>query len=183
MRWFEKLARFWEKREQAWRRNRPPKNNTDHWVRIIYDRESREPYLIRYFILSTRWLFDDFLFQYLPWTQRAFKWVSFRLVLHRTLRSDIDGFHDHPWPWMSMILSGGYWEHTPRGRFWRAPGTMRFRSANSYHRLELDPNTRKEVWSLFLMGPRQKDWGFLDRTGTWVQWEEYLDNRDKYFLA
>lgn len=34
--------------------------------------------------------------------------------LHLFFRSDNDrGLHDHPWPFTSFIVSGGYWEQTP----------------------------------------------------------------------
>jgi hypothetical protein len=34
--------------------------------------------------------------------------------LHHILRSDDDrDLHDHPWSFLSIVLKGGYWEHTP----------------------------------------------------------------------
>ena len=38
--------------------------------------------------------------------------------------------------WGALILKGGYWEHTPQGKFWRGPG-LRFRKAEDLHWLEL----------------------------------------------
>lgn len=173
MRWYERLSALWW-RVTGW-------EFLGEWVRVIPNRETNEPYLIRYYLLSTRWL--EPIFDALPVLRMLFGWMSFRLCLHNTLQSDQHGLHDHPWPWASYILEGGYWEATPHGRFWRAPGELRFRSASSFHRLELDPlkSHRKGVWSLFLMGPRQKEWGFLDRTGVWVPWGEYLRNLEKYY--
>ena len=57
---------------------------------------------------------------------------------------------------------------------WRAPGHFRFCSATSYHRIELDPDV--ECWTLFIPGPKQRDWGFLVRN-KWIQWEQYLATR------
>ena len=31
--------------------------------------------------------------------------------------------------WGALILKGGYWEHTPQGKFWRGPGSASFRKA------------------------------------------------------
>lgn len=137
--------------------------------KVIPNRERTRPYLERYYLVSTRWL------------ARWFPSLSYRIVLHRTLESDGSGLHDHPWSWASKILSGGYWEATPDGKFWRSPSDgWRRRSATDYHRLELEPSNTDEVWSLFIMGPRTKDWGFLSEDGNWVPWREYLDNIKPY---
>ena len=141
--------------------------------RLIPDREHNAPYLHRYYLLNTRWL------------ARWFPQWSYRLVLHKCVLSDIDGLHDHPWPWKSKILEGGYWETLPDGdgstqRVWRGPEHgWRSCSATDYHRLEL-PEEGAVSWSLFLMGPKEKDWGFQDREGNWIQWAEYIENRHLY---
>lgn len=69
--------------------------------------------------------------------------------VHVILRSDADDhLHDHPWPHLSIILSGGYWEDVPfvhRGaawvgetrRVWRGPGAIVFRRATSLHKLHI----------------------------------------------
>lgn len=127
--------------------------------RIILDREAKSPYLIRYYYLNFR-----------PFA---------RITIHNILRSDIDGLHDHPWPFQTYILAGGYWENTPGGRFWRGPGYNGISLATDFHRLEIDSDKAgEETWSLFLMGPKEKEWGFLD-DGKWVQWKEYLERRKK----
>lgn len=136
--------------------------------RLITDREMSEPYLHRYYLFSTRWL------------KRWFPKLSYRLVLHKCVRSDADGLHDHPWDWKSKILEGGYWEHLSGGAsMYRGPGGWRSSKATDFHRLVL-PRDCSYSWSLFLMGPKTKDWGFLDRNGEWVQWEEYIYNRHLY---
>lgn len=136
--------------------------------RLIAARDSNKPYLHRYYLLNTRWL------------GRWFPKLSYRLVLHKCVLSDADGLHDHPWSWKSKILEGGYWEHLPDGKKeWRGPGGWRSCNATDYHRLSL-PHEGAVSWSLFLMGPKVKDWGFQDRDGNWVQWQEYIDNRHLY---
>ena len=135
--------------------------------RIVMDRGENEPYLERYYLfLKER---DRF---------------PFNVFLHKFLKSDPDDVHDHPWPYATLILKGGYWEWIPIfdsvGRktgeiqHWRGPGHFRTCSATSYHRIELDPNIT--AWTLFMPGPKQREWGFLVKN-KWVQWQEYLQQR------
>jgi hypothetical protein len=37
----------------------------------------------------------------------------FNIFLHRFLKSDPDDVHDHPWPYATLIIKGGYYEWTP----------------------------------------------------------------------
>ena len=161
MAWYTTIAKLYR-----WIQPKPSRYSQGGWWTILLDRESNEPYLVRYYLLSTRWL------------ERWFPKLSYHLVLHNTLKSDVDGLHDHPWNWASRILSGGYWENTPEGRFWRCRTEgWRSRKGEDFHRLELDDRISDETWSLFLMGPRYKEWGFINKHGKWVQWKEYIDNR------
>ena len=135
--------------------------------RIVMDRVENEPYLERYYLFL-----------------RERKQFPFNVFLHKFLKSDPDDVHDHPWPYATLILKGGYWEWIPHfdtvGRktgeyqVWRGPGHFRVSSANSYHRIELDPDIT--AWTLFMPGPKQRDWGFLVKN-KWIQWEQYLKQR------
>ena len=135
--------------------------------RIVMDRVENEPYLERYYL-------------FLKERER----FPFNVFLHKFLKSDPDDVHDHPWPYATLILKGGYWEWIPIfdsvGRktgeiqHWRSPGHFRICSATSYHRIELDPNIT--AWTLFMPGPKQREWGFLVKN-KWVQWQEYLQQR------
>lgn len=135
--------------------------------RIVMDRVENEPYLERYYLFL-----------------RERNRFPFNIFLHKFLKSDPDDVHDHPWPFLTVILRGGYWEWTPQfdaeGRKtgeiarWCRPGSVRWASANQYHRVELDPDVT--CWTLFMPGVKQRDWGFLVRN-QWVQWEEYLKQR------
>lgn len=124
----------------------------------------------------------------------------FNIYLHNVLRDDDDrALHDHPWPNMSIVLAGGYWEVTPDGRFWRAPGSIRLRSPWARHRLELDRHeieagfdtvmnistlTRpaRPAWSLFVTGPNVRNWGFWckrpDGTERFVPWQDFVHPND-----
>jgi hypothetical protein len=146
-----------------------------HWVRVIY--RDDKPLITRYYIFSTRWIEDSEFCKRHPRLQRFLGPLSQRLVVHNAHESDADGLHDHPWPWASLILAGGYYENTPEGVFWRYPGHLRFRPARAFHRLVLDSDG-KEVWSLFWMGRRERIWGFLEDDGTWRPWYEHDRARD-----
>jgi hypothetical protein len=105
----------------------------------------------------------------------------FNIYLHHFLRSDDDrALHDHPWINMSLLLDGEYIEVTPKGRFWRRKGHFYFRMPKALHRVELlqiyhqvGPNCgdtiteEKPVWTLFITGPRVREWGFACPKG-WV---------------
>jgi hypothetical protein len=135
--------------------------------RIVMDRVENEPYLERYYLFL-----------------RERNRFPFNVFLHKFLKSDPDDVHDHPWPYATLILKGGYWEWIPHfdtvGRktgeyqVWRGPGHFRVSKANSFHRIELDPAIT--AWTLFMPGPKQRDWGFLVKN-KWIQWEQYLKQR------
>ena len=101
--------------------------------------------------------------------------------VHHILRSDEGrNFHDHPWPYLTIILRGGYWELQPEFidnvvsrvvRTWHGPGSVLLRRANSWHRLELPED--QTAWTLFCTGPKVQHWGFLVGRRK-VGWREYL---------
>jgi hypothetical protein len=137
--------------------------------RIVMDRVNNELYLERYYVfLKDR------------------TWFPFNVFIHKFLKSDPDDVHDHPWPYATLILKGGYWEWIPQfnslgqkvGEIatWRGAGHFRICKANSFHRIELDPNVT--AWTLFMPGIKQREWGFLSK-GRWIQWQKYLELRTK----
>lgn len=102
----------------------------------------------------------------------------FNIYLHHVLRSDEDrALHDHPWWNVSIILKGGYFEHTPDDVFWRGAGSVVFRRAKSAHRLEIHPATAPHAWTLFITGPVIRQWGFHCPQG-WVHWKDFVDETD-----
>ncbi len=133
--------------------------------RVVLDRQSNEPYLERYYVfLKDR------------------KWFPFNVFIHKFLKSDPDDVHDHPWPYATLILKGGYYEWIPQfnskgekigeRQVWRGPGSFRVCRSTSYHRIELKPGVT--AWTMFMPGPQIRDWGFLVNN-KWVQHEKYLD--------
>lgn len=93
------------------------------------------------------------------------------VYLHEILHSDDDrALHDHPWDNTSMLISGGYIEHTPEGMFERGAGDIVHRKATDSHRLEILEGRR--AISLFMTGPTIRDWGFHCPQG-WRHWREF----------
>jgi hypothetical protein len=144
--------------------------------KLIPDRRSGEDYLHRYYLfLKDR------------------KYFPFNLTLHKILKSDDPIYHDHPWSYMTIILKGGYWEHTPvfdnNGQIltdlvqWRGPGSIVKRKAHEYHWLEMDPEVGPAT-TLFFMGPQERKWGFLiNKTKSktqWIEWDHYLTYYKEY---
>ena len=132
------------------------------------DRVNNEPYLERYYLfLKDR------------------KKFPFNVFLHKFLKGDPDDVHDHPWPYATLILKGGYWEWIPQFvegvkigeyRRWRGPGSFRISGATSYHRIELEPGVT--AWTLFMPGPQKREWGFWVNN-KWIHNDTYLRNRNE----
>lgn len=117
----------------------------------------------------------------------------FGIRVHNIVRSDADReLHDHPFTFVSVILRGGYWEHTVDGRrTWYGPGSIVVRSADVLHRLELERRPAKTLdefgpgftlpevgaWTLVIRGPMRREWGFLTDRG-WRDWRWFTKARD-----
>jgi len=113
-------------------------------------------YLSRWWLIKTRWL---------------------RVYLHCAHRSDRDrALHDHPWHNASLILGGEYVEMLWDGMRCLAPGALVFRRAAFCHRLVI---VRGPVISLFITGPKIREWGFWPYAGpkagrNWVHWKQFV---------
>lgn len=111
------------------------------------------------------------------------------IYLHHFLRDDDDrALHDHPWIWCSLLLSGGYIEHTIAAggvhrRQEREAGSMKVSGPWRAHRVELlkvrdfvatQPDNVRPLscWTLFITGPRLRTWGFHCPKG-WVPWQRF----------
>lgn len=110
------------------------------------------------------------------------------IKLHHILGSDEErDLHDHPWSFLSIILSGGYWEHRPCDdwncgcayrplrqrvvvRRWHGLGSVLWRPAPSPHRLELPEG--RTAWTLVFTGPKKREWGFHTICG-FIPWTSY----------
>lgn len=99
----------------------------------------------------------------------------FNIYLHQFLRSDDDrALHDHPWVNLSILLAGEYTEVIPTiggtttSRILRA-GNLALRGPKSAHRVHLHAG---KCWTLFITGPRVRDWGFWCPQG-WRHYQEF----------
>lgn len=121
----------------------------------------------------------------------------FNIYLHHFCRSDDDrALHDHPWCNLSILIKGEYLEYLPTGAVklrkpWRpwAPWRFVFRLPSTAHRVELrrffgvmgprGPHGSSEapVWTLFITGPRVREWGFLCPQG-WRHWRVFTNPAD-----
>lgn len=108
----------------------------------------RGPLLTRYYLLRTPF---------------------FAVYLHRLHASDEDrALHDHPWSFLTWLVSSGYYEHTPEGRFWRRRFSVLWRPAEWQHRLELV----RPAWTIVLRFRERRKWGFITPSG-WQYWKAY----------
>lgn len=114
----------------------------------------------------------------------------FSLKLHRIRRPDNDrALHDHPWPFTTLILRGGYLEEIPAGNceqyfpdswltdhLMRRPGEIIRHRADDLHRIHRLPNG--DAWTLVACGPRAREWGFQEGPGlAWVPWQRFVASR------
>lgn len=122
----------------------------------------------------------------------------FNVYLHQFLRDDDDrALHDHPWPWCSILLDGGYVEHTIAAggvhkRQERYAGSIKVSGPWRAHRVELmpawwlnpdldaafdqyeaSPEEKAPCWTLFITGPRLRRWGFHCAEQGWVDYEKF----------
>jgi hypothetical protein len=109
-------------------------------------------------------------------------WISARV--HHIATPDWDrDMHDHPWSFVSVVLSGGYTEDRPasmhkpqwsgdteaRNGSRRSAGSVALRRPTDRHLISaVDPDT----WTLFVYGPLRQWWGFYTRAGK-IYWREY----------
>lgn len=105
----------------------------------------------------------------------------FNIYLHRFRRSDDDrALHDHPWWNLSLVLHSGYVEERPvhrdapsgrRHATYRRQGSLLLRRPRQAHRLALLAGEPRPI-TLFLTGPRQREWGFWCPQG-WRHWKKF----------
>lgn len=108
--------------------------------------------------------------------------------LHRLLGPDVRAFHDHPWPFETTILNGGYTVlivPNPRGndpltRVYERTffaGDRHFMETTEAHRIvSVEPDT----WTLVQTGMARRDWGFYREVAgglTFVDRDTFLASR------
>jgi len=100
-------------------------------------------------------------------------WGSLRL--HHIRRPDRGRHHhDHPFDFVSVLLTGGYVEERNPWdvvRAARLPGSVAFRRAEDLHTISaVLPGT----WTFVVAGPRRREWGFATPR-RWIGWRDYRE--------
>jgi hypothetical protein len=126
---------------------------------------SGQPYLTRWVLLGTR--FGE----------------GRKLFLHYFHQSDYAGaLHDHPWPFVSLLIWPGYFEHEGSyvqppmiyhggaTRVWHRPLSILVRPALWRHRVEILPG--RGCWTLVATGRKARSWGFWCPSG-YRPWREH----------
>jgi hypothetical protein len=105
-----------------------------------------------------------------------FRCASLGVYVHQLCRSDYDrALHDHPWPFVSIVLGTGYHEEHDQTidggtvLVWHPPGSVLLRPAEWRHRVVIGD---RPAWTLVLVGRRQRRWGFWLPTG-WCWWRTH----------
>lgn len=106
-----------------------------------------------------------------------FRFPRFGVYIHKLCRSDYDrALHNHPWPFISIILRGSYLEvhdQTNDGlmvRQYHRRGDILIRPAEWRHRFVLHGD--RPTWTLVIVGRRQQPWGFFLKDG-WCWWRKH----------
>jgi hypothetical protein len=87
---------------------------------------------------------------------------------HHILSSDPQDMHDHPWDFITTILSGSYVETTTDSECEYGPGSVLVRRAEHLHRLTIS----SPVWTMVVTSPARRSWGY--QVGArWVPWQSY----------
>ncbi len=151
--------------------------------RVIHNLEG-SPYLIRWTLISTPW-FRIFLHKILRSDDdrdlHDHPWPFATLLLWGRYTEHVP-VHTPP-EWKERRFKPC--KMITKSRMF-GPGSLIFHKAEDCHRLDLELSAIttdrgppidgywqfKPVWTLFIAGPRQREWGFHTPTG-WVPWEEY----------
>lgn len=106
----------------------------------------------------------------------------FNIYLHNIRHDDEDrALHDHPWWNCSILLKGRYHEirrdqlYGDEGTTYFAPCVI-FRGPRVAHRLVIGCSGN-EAWTLFITGPKVREWGFWCPQG-FVPWRDFVDPND-----
>lgn len=111
----------------------------------------------------------------------------FNVYIHQFVADDDKrALHDHPWPSLSLLVSGNMYEYFPKKTLailnprtdcvLIKEGSFKYRSAKYTHRIELLANaqkTKKFPVTIFVTGPKTRAWGFYTPDG-WVHWKDYF---------
>jgi hypothetical protein len=122
----------------------------------------QEPYLSRWYLVPKNRLLN--------------------VYIHFLHRGDDDrALHDHPWSNLSLVLCGEYTEHRIQAggihqSYIRKEGEFCFRpSGKLAHRIELHAGG---CITLFITGPKYREWGFHCPEAGWIHWRKFVAEDD-----
>lgn len=130
--------------------NRSPRWAFMQTLRIPSQRDPESDYLVRLRLIQT---------------------PVFGIYLHRIYEPDGNrALHDHPWNFVSIILRGHYAEIRDWSGRSHVVKWINRKKATDFHQIVW--MSRTPVWTLMLVGKRQREWGFQFRDGSWVPWTQ-----------
>ena len=121
------------------------------------------------------WLFNP---RSIETNEAKYPWIPFSIRLHHILRKDNDRhLHSHPFNARTFIIKSWYIELRENGKFHvRQKGSTAYLSTEDFHAIVEVPHGG--VWTIFVCGKREQDWGFLVG-GKVVTAKEYLQEHHR----
>lgn len=129
----------------------------------------RSPQMLRWFLWQSWRDKRRIAGKHVRWIDR---FLDFNVCIHKWLRDDPPGFHDHSWWNMTIMLKGGFLEWRPSTPpttadvEWVWAGKIIIRQATEAHRVKLG-HEGKPAWTLFITGRWRRHWGYW-RDGAWI---------------
>ena len=103
-------------------------------------------------------------------------WIKFHrlgVYTHRIYRPDTArAVHDHPWPFLTVILRGGYEEEIRGRRYMRRPGYIGWRGRGFRHRITALRG--ESALTLVIRGRNNDRWNFYNKAGEAMDWQDYI---------
>ena len=142
-------------------------------------------YLIRYYVVRSKW---------------------FNFFIHQFLRSDKDDLHDHPWHFITYIVSGSYTEKKWNDKTQQIDSVRRknypmifglsrpnvenrliYRKATDQHQVVVDNDLKREQkdqasLTLCFTGPTIREWGFWRTSGGVYSNGEEVKAPNRFFV-
>jgi hypothetical protein len=99
------------------------------------------------------------------------------VYIHRIFKADQDKHcHDHPWSFVSVMLSGSYGIGNPNNascRYYSAPAVS-VNKSTKFHKIA--QVVKGPLTTLVLTGPKNREWGY-SVDGEWMHHKEYREKK------
>lgn len=92
----------------------------------------------------------------------CYRWVLnlflFSIRIHKWLGDDDKRYmHDHPWPFITIVLKGKYIDASEKGKDHLKTGSIRYRRSIHKHNVT---NVKPGTITLVITGPKIRNWGY-----------------------